>query len=444
MATRTVSNTGGNFNATGTWVGGVVPITGDDIATTATSGNLTLTANTPILIGANFTNYVGTLAFGTNQLLIGSTYVGGAAGRVILGSGMTTTSGSNAGRIQFQSGVRNQLVSNGVRVANVQVNSGTVLELSGTASFGNITSSTGTIEGANAVFYGSILTNPGNIRATSPSIWFIRPDTTFTVTNTVNGNLGAAFGRICFDTTNQIITDGFLSLNESATLVRFDRAPLFTTAASPTTYSLDVQLYSSGSAMNLTIQNNTQSLTFSEVLYVPNTTGSQQVLNLIGGSMSMDRLCVRPSNDISGSATSSRALAIIPNTPLTIRELIILSDYPKQTSTTAGIAANLVNGLNPVNLRLASGVTYSIDVISSSGYSQRRSILSSLTASTPVNVILGTTHSFDNTDIIDINNVGTPAYAFAFSNNTLTRTTGITSSFPSSGGGGGGSFTFVS
>jgi hypothetical protein len=41
--------------------------------------------------------------------------------------------------------------------------------------------------------------------------------------------------------------------------------------------------------------------------------------------------------------------------------------------------------------------------------------------------------------------VGTPAYAFTFANNTLTRTTGITSTVPSGGtGGSGGSFTFVS
>jgi len=42
MAVITVSNTGGNYNATGTWVGGVIPLTTDTIAFTATSGNLTI------------------------------------------------------------------------------------------------------------------------------------------------------------------------------------------------------------------------------------------------------------------------------------------------------------------------------------------------------------------------------------------------------------------
>jgi len=61
MATRTVSNAGGNWNAPATWTLGVVPIAGDDIAFTATSGNLTVNVNTANLVGVNFTNYVGTI-----------------------------------------------------------------------------------------------------------------------------------------------------------------------------------------------------------------------------------------------------------------------------------------------------------------------------------------------------------------------------------------------
>ena len=59
MATITISNTGGNWNATGTWVGGVIPASTDDVAATATSGNLTVTANATI-VTVNFTNYVAT------------------------------------------------------------------------------------------------------------------------------------------------------------------------------------------------------------------------------------------------------------------------------------------------------------------------------------------------------------------------------------------------
>jgi hypothetical protein len=61
MAVRTISNTGGNFNSVGTWVGGVVPLTTDTINATATSGPLTINVASTCA-GADFTNYVSTLA----------------------------------------------------------------------------------------------------------------------------------------------------------------------------------------------------------------------------------------------------------------------------------------------------------------------------------------------------------------------------------------------
>lgn len=61
MAVITISNTGGNFNATGTWVGGVVPLTTDTINATATSGPLTINVASTVA-GVDFTNYVSTLA----------------------------------------------------------------------------------------------------------------------------------------------------------------------------------------------------------------------------------------------------------------------------------------------------------------------------------------------------------------------------------------------
>jgi len=87
MAVRTVSNTGGNWNATTTWVGGVVPITNDTVDFTATSGNLTVNLTTAALAGINFTNYVGTITFNANISVNTS---------VNLGTGGYTQAGSGA------------------------------------------------------------------------------------------------------------------------------------------------------------------------------------------------------------------------------------------------------------------------------------------------------------------------------------------------------------
>ena len=57
MALRTVSNTGGNWNATTAWVGGVVPVAADTVDFTATSGNLVVNVTTAALGGINFTNW---------------------------------------------------------------------------------------------------------------------------------------------------------------------------------------------------------------------------------------------------------------------------------------------------------------------------------------------------------------------------------------------------
>jgi len=68
MAVITISNTGGNWNATGTWVGGVVPVAADSVIATATSGPLTVTANATIN-GVNFTNYTNTFTINSGVTL---------------------------------------------------------------------------------------------------------------------------------------------------------------------------------------------------------------------------------------------------------------------------------------------------------------------------------------------------------------------------------------
>jgi len=68
MATRTISNAGGNWSATTAWVEGAIPVNGDDVVATATSGNLVVDAS-PYLKSFDLTNYTGTLS-GTSDIRI--------------------------------------------------------------------------------------------------------------------------------------------------------------------------------------------------------------------------------------------------------------------------------------------------------------------------------------------------------------------------------------
>jgi hypothetical protein len=101
MSTITVSNTGGNWNATGTWVGGVVPLSTDTVAFTATSGNLTVNVAS-ICAGFDMTNYSAgkTITFTSALTVNGSFNMGsgsytqaGASGIIMGASGTITSNG---------------------------------------------------------------------------------------------------------------------------------------------------------------------------------------------------------------------------------------------------------------------------------------------------------------------------------------------------------------
>ena len=86
MAARTVSILGGNWDAVATWVGGVVPIAGDTVDFTATSGNLTVNVTTATLAGINFTNYLGIITFNAN-IAVNTSVNLGTVGYTQAGSG---------------------------------------------------------------------------------------------------------------------------------------------------------------------------------------------------------------------------------------------------------------------------------------------------------------------------------------------------------------------
>lgn len=68
MATRTISNIGGNWDDTGTWVEGFVPTSADDVIATATSGNVTINVSS-FCRSIDLTNYTNTLTHNSGIIL---------------------------------------------------------------------------------------------------------------------------------------------------------------------------------------------------------------------------------------------------------------------------------------------------------------------------------------------------------------------------------------
>ena len=63
MATRTISNAGGDWSSAGTWVEGAAPTAADDVVATATSGNVTVSGTSNTCKTLILTGYTGTLNF---------------------------------------------------------------------------------------------------------------------------------------------------------------------------------------------------------------------------------------------------------------------------------------------------------------------------------------------------------------------------------------------
>jgi hypothetical protein len=423
MAVKTVAAGGGTFATGATWVGGVAPVTGDSIVANATSGNLTLGANTVNLIGADFTGYTGTLALQASLF--------NSSGTITLGSGMTITNTTTGGRLAaIAPGLT--IISNGVRIPAVGTPGGTAITFTGTASIGFV-GNNGTLTGSNIIYYGNSLPSATPTVIGSTTV-YIKPDTTLQIVNTTT--LMTFTPRVIFDTTALIDTQGPIVVSLTQSYIGFLQRPGFNLGS----FTQSAIVYTMTSGINThTLDIGTSSFKLDRLAILPSSAASTSTFNILGATALGLTTITPQASAAPGSGTSSTT--IVSNRNITIDELVVTSEYSRAQSQ-AGMARTVAI---PNTVRFASGVTYSISSLNVSGVNvpTGRSTISSMTASTPVNLLIGT-YSFDNTDIIDINNIGSTDYAFVFSNNTITRTTGITSSFPSSGGGAGGSFTFVS
>ena len=130
MATRTISNAGGNYNATGTWVEAIVPTSADDVVATATSGQLTVNVAAAAR-SFDFTNYVNTLTMNaiwtvsgvaTQTFVTGMTISGASAIAITGTAAAITTNGKLIPNLNF---TNNKTFNDILKVVNITLQTGT-------------------------------------------------------------------------------------------------------------------------------------------------------------------------------------------------------------------------------------------------------------------------------------------------------------------------------
>ena len=417
MATRTISNTGGNYNAVGTWVEGAVPTSADDVVATATSGQLTVNVASAAQ-SFNFTNYTNTLTMNNTWTVSGS----GVTNRFVSAmtiSGTSFITITNTGT----------LITNTKSIPN--------LSLSGTQTLG---------DNLNVVNFtnGSLTLNGGgfsvNISGNTSASFNI-------ITNGLTGTL-----TINFTGTNQNLRNNFAASTSVS-------APQFTINYTGVQYNPN----GSGSGLQLTGGNST----------------TRPVVNYISGSFSSGYTFFTSVDNAGwalnfGSASSAGITNFFVRANTAAQTFELLSDLPvvnfmaTEMSSLSAVAtitgtgrimaentsiySNFVNATalmvsRSFTLNLTPGVTHSLGNLSMLGIVDDNAIIkSTITNGAKAVFSVSNVQSVFRASFIDCEVVGSSLYVL---DSTLTRTTNITQLpqyYYSAGGTGsvaGGSFTFV-
>lgn len=427
MATRTISDLGGNYNATTTWVEGVVPTSADDVVATATSGQLTVNVSAAAR-SIDLTLYTNTLTLNNNWTLnvTGLTHT--------FGAGMDFASASDTTRIIF--------AQNATLVQNT-TNRIPGLRFSGTATR---TLSTN-------IYCRHFDTASSNTATTNDNILYSNGD--FGNTTGLNAN-----GRL--QGTTKFVLDGSGIISQ----VFNNEVEINTTG----TYSTNYQGITLGGVtgtqdpiLNI-IQGNLTDEFF--VMITKNTIGTQQVT--ISSSVKIPNIFIY--NQMTNSATlANRTLNITFPSVVSIENFSTLNVPRFGTSDDGVPLVNILGGglsasnvyLTPstrthsstsvfettyksIDLRLNSDATHKIgNLMAVGGFTTDRPTISSITSSVPCTINLS---NKEGSQIINYNftDVIAGEDEIVAINATLTGTTNITNVYPTGGGSSGGAWTFVS
>jgi hypothetical protein len=407
MADRYVRNGGGNYNATGTWEltpgGGesvAVPTSSDDVKTTATSGNLTVTAAAAAKTW-DFTNYTGTLTINTSQTAT-------VSGSITWGSGMTL-----AGDGTLTLGATATLTSNGKAMPF-------------TFNIGNSTLTLTLADDANSD--GPCSIGNGNTQTINGNKWYCSGN--FTI-------LGRCQG------TTEFVLDGTGTLTGTSNLARYISSPLTINTAG--TITMAAQSINLGGTFTLTA--GTLVTTGSSVTISAST-------SLVGSFPSFNNMLITAASTltidnaltITGTLTTAASLTLSGNYAVTIgtvsvtgtatftrvNSLTVTEWYvnPGITSTIAGAYDQTVDTLTvdrggtltfPINQTLT--VSTRIDVC---GSSKATTTVKSSSASTAFTLTYNGTSANMNIDSATFTDVTATATLYNHNGGTLTRCSGIT------------------
>lgn len=416
MATRTISNTGGNYNATGTWVEGVVPTSADDVVSTATSGQLTVNVSSAAS-SINLSTYTNTLTLSNTWTISGSSVTNtfgsgmnfGGTGTIVLGGGAITVTQNTTNRIpnlQF-SGATTKTLSTNMYCVNftmgvgISILNGNNIFISGNLGVPGISTFQTQVSGTSVLYCDG--SGYACMNCTSPV--------------TISGSY-TTYGQGLF-----LYTGSTLTITSGATLSISFAVVLTKTASSPDVYVINSSVklpylfivsqacgVATGRPMNITL---------SQTLIV------DSLLSLIQNRFYTSDAST-PIVSFYGSGLSASIISSVPS-------------FRTNSSLTAPI-----NSYKAFDLKFNSENTHNIGVLNLiGGFSTDKPLISSITASSTVNINLvsKTASQIINYDFTDVNATGQQIVTI---NGSLTRTTNVTNVYPSgSGGVSGGSFPFV-
>lgn len=207
MATRTVANGGGNYNAIGTWVEGAVPTNADDVVFTATSGALTISGTSDCKT-FNTANNTATITINSSLRV---------SGNITLTAGFTIT--STSGSPQLIAIATGTLTSNGVTfpyILSFQGVASQTFTLADNWTVGSLVFAQGAssvIAGSKTIFINENLTHSSAQTMTSTGTTLVMQGTG-SINNTAGGSFSCDItintsGTITFGTTVRFTTGIF-------------------------------------------------------------------------------------------------------------------------------------------------------------------------------------------------------------------------------------------